>query len=199
MTRTGLAYLRDDLRGLCEAGTAEWTLGTITYFSDEQLDIILDKHAEAFTYQGMEAEDAQRQTDGTYKWSVYEVEDAEYIEQSTGGTAVFVIQDNLGAVLPAASYTMDYRRGYMTLVTPVSIATPYYATGTAYDINGAAADIWQMKANHVANSFDFSTDNHSINRSQVYKQFMAQAAYYRSMSAEASGGSGDMKRKDTDK
>jgi hypothetical protein len=65
-------------------------------------------------------------------------------------------------------------------------------------VYAAAADIWRVKANHAASGFDFSTDNHNIRRSQLYTQYMAQAAYYDNMSAEGASGMGSMTREDTD-
>jgi hypothetical protein len=59
-------------------------------------------------------------------------------------------------------------------------------TGRSYDIYAAAADIWRRKAAHYASSsFDFSTDNHSIKRSQVYKHCLEMAEHYESMSSDA--------------
>lgn len=49
-----------------------------------------------------------------------------------------------------------------------------------YDLNAAAADIWQEKAAIVAQDFDFKADGGQHSRSQVYEQYMAQARYYRS-------------------
>ena len=49
-----------------------------------------------------------------------------------------------------------------------------------YDLNAAAADLWEEKAaNHAAN-FDFSADGGSYSRSQAYDQHMTQARYFRS-------------------
>ena len=58
MARAGLSDIRDELRGMTAAGTADWTQGTaLTYFSDEMLDDILDRHSYTFTYEQMEAEE----------------------------------------------------------------------------------------------------------------------------------------------
>lgn len=48
-----------------------------------------------------------------------------------------------------------------------------------YDLNAAAADIWQEKAATPAQDYDFSADGARYDRSQVYEQAMAQARYYR--------------------
>ena len=49
-----------------------------------------------------------------------------------------------------------------------------------YDLNAAAADLWEEKAASLAANFDFSADGGSYSRSQSYEQHMTQARYYRS-------------------
>ena len=49
-----------------------------------------------------------------------------------------------------------------------------------YDLNGAAADIWQEKAGAIASKFDFSADGGNFSMSLQYEQYMKQARYYRS-------------------
>jgi hypothetical protein len=48
-----------------------------------------------------------------------------------------------------------------------------------YDLNAAAADIWEEKAGKVASDFDFDADGGSYSRSQVYEQMMQQARHFR--------------------
>lgn len=47
-----------------------------------------------------------------------------------------------------------------------------------YDMNSAAAQIWQEKAAVPAADYDFSADGGNFSRSQVYTQAMAQARFY---------------------
>ena len=49
-----------------------------------------------------------------------------------------------------------------------------------YDLNAAAADIWQERASVLAARFDFSADGGNYSRSQSYEQYMKQARYYNS-------------------
>jgi len=49
-----------------------------------------------------------------------------------------------------------------------------------YDLNAAAADIWDAKAALYADKFDFSADGGNYSRSQVYEQMQSRARYYRS-------------------
>lgn len=48
-----------------------------------------------------------------------------------------------------------------------------------YDLNAAAADVWEEKAAVPAADYDFSADGGRYSRSQVYEQAMKQARYYR--------------------
>jgi hypothetical protein len=52
-----------------------------------------------------------------------------------------------------------------------------------YDLNAAAADIWDEKAAALAVQYDFQADGGSYHRSQAYAQAMQQARYYRSRRA----------------
>ena len=49
-----------------------------------------------------------------------------------------------------------------------------------YDLNAAAADIWEEKAVQVISKFDFSANGGTYNQSQQYEQMMKQARYHRS-------------------
>ena len=49
-----------------------------------------------------------------------------------------------------------------------------------YDLNAAAADIWEEKAGVLSADYDFSADGGSYTRSQAYEQAMKQARAFRS-------------------
>lgn len=49
-----------------------------------------------------------------------------------------------------------------------------------YDLNAAAAEVWEEKASGQARNYDFSADGGSYHRSQVYEQMMKQARIFRS-------------------
>jgi len=50
----------------------------------------------------------------------------------------------------------------------------------AWDINQAAADVWEEKAAAVAANFDFAADGGNYSRSQAHTQMLAMARRYRS-------------------
>ena len=47
-----------------------------------------------------------------------------------------------------------------------------------YDLNAAAAQIWEEKAGTVSVDFDYSADGGNYSRSQVYDAYIRQAKYY---------------------
>lgn len=49
-----------------------------------------------------------------------------------------------------------------------------------YDLNAAAADVWEEKASALAGQFDFSNDAGRFDRSQAYEHAMGRTRYYRS-------------------
>ena len=53
----------------------------------------------------------------------------------------------------------------------------------AWDLNRAAADIWDEKASLLATDFDFSADGGDYKRSQAHAQMLAMASRYRSRRA----------------
>ena len=51
------------------------------------------------------------------------------------------------------------------------------------NLNAAAAQVWRLKANHAATSFDFTTDNTSVKKSQVYQHFIERAEHFEALSS----------------
>lgn len=185
--RTGMANLISDLRGLAEAGVNEYTIegigSVVTYFSDDQLQNILDSNRRDVIFEPAQMYPTQI-AGGSLSYQDYRSMYGNY-EATTGGSVIFYIQDSTGAFKGTADYTPDYRRGQFQFATNQA-GSVYYITGRSYDLNSAAASVWRQKAAHYsATSFDFSTDNHSISRSQVYTHCLEMAAYFEGMSGES--------------
>jgi hypothetical protein len=183
MARTTLSGLIEELRGLTEAGTAEYTLGTTVYWNDDALQNILDLHRKDLRFMQLQSYPDTVQG-GSLEYKEYRSSYGFY-EQTGGGTSIFYLQDSTGATLGTALWNADYRRGVFTFVN-TTLGTSVYLTGRTYDMNAAAADVWRKKASHYApSSFDFSTDNHRIDRSQVYDHALEMASYFEGMSGGA--------------
>lgn len=60
---------------------------------------------------------------------------------------------------------------------PVMEANPYWTA--TYDLNAAAADIWDEKASSLAENFDISGGGESYQRSQAYEHASRRARHFR--------------------
>lgn len=181
--RSGMVDIVKELRRLANAGPADYTLAGEQYWTDAQLEEILDRHYEALSYSTMEAVGTYGTT-GAWEYTDYYV-GAEWLEQTTGGTATFYVQNSTGAVIAEADYSVDYQNGVVTFDTNTN-GDARYVTGYYYDVNAAAAEVWRKKAAYFSTAFDFSTDNHSVKRSQIRLHCLEQAEYFETLSEEAS-------------
>ena len=177
MARTGMQTLIDTVRGYANAAPDEWTISTdtslIEYWSDEEIQRVLDRHKREYIHELMDAQPTYESGTTVFKQYLLGATNVE------GGTVVFRVEDTAGTV---SGYTVDYTRGIVTFSTDQS-GKAFYWSGFAYDLDAAAADIWRMKASHVAGLVDFSTDGHSIKRSQQAQQYLTMAGYYQQRSA----------------
>ena len=177
MARTGMQTLIDTVRGFANAAPDEWEVTSdssiVTYWSDDEIQRVLDRHKQEYIHELMDAQPTYESGSSVYKRYLLGVGNVE------SGTAVFKIEDIAGTV---TGYTVDYARGIVTFSTDQS-GKVFYWSGFAYDLDAAAADIWRMKASHVAGLVDFSTDGHSVKRSQQAQQYLTMANYYQQRSA----------------
>lgn len=183
MARTGMTAIIEELRSLTEAGTSEYSLGTTTYWSNDALQDILDINRKDLRFSALRSY-PDTVSGGTLQYYEYR-SDYGYYEATTGGTSILYLQDSTGATLGTALWNADYRRGVFTFVSDAK-GTAVYLTGRSYDLNASAADVWRRKAAHYApTSFDFSTDNHSISRAQVYDHALDMVAFFEGISGDS--------------
>lgn len=83
----------------------------------------------------------------------------------------YAVLDDLGRMPIYWTYTLP----------PVATLNPYWVA--RFDLNAAAAQIWEEKAAVPAADYDFSADGGNFSRSQVYEQCMKQARHYRARRA----------------
>jgi hypothetical protein len=178
MARATLSDLIETVRGYINAGTADYSIGTVSYWDDNQLQKVLDRYRrdvrrepliKVKTYAG----------GGSVEYYEYQSRYRNF-EQTDGGSALFIIEDGLGADQGTADWSADYQLGRVTFAANTA-GTSYYLTGRIYDLYAAAADIWRQKAAHYSagsGSFDWSTDNMSMKRSQMATQARDMANYY---------------------
>ena len=190
--RAGMVDIVNEVRSLIASGPADYTIAGNPYWTDAQIQAELDKEYEYIINQPMEAVGTYGTT-GTWSYFTYYV-GAEWLEQTDGGTATFYVQGAMGVLIPSADYDVDYQNGIVTFDAN-TLGQVRTVTCYSYDVNAAAAKIWRKKAQYYHSAVDFSTDNHSIKREQIYKHCLEQAQYFESMSEDANE-SADLVRSD---
>lgn len=183
--RAGLSDLRDTLRGMTDTTEHDWTIGQQNFWDDSQLDKVLDRHSVDVDHEMLTLEPTYM-PGGTLSYLDYYSRCGSF-ETIASGTAYFQVQDATGAVHGTSEWTADYTLGQVTFNTN-TLGSTFYLTGYAYDLNAAAADIWQKKAAHYAGAFDFSTDNHSVKRSGLIDQCLKMARFYEERSGDTNQG-----------
>lgn len=188
--RSGMADVISDLRSMTDASAEDYTVAGVPYWSDAQLQRILDKHRTDLKWVEMEAIE-----EGSGAYLEYSIGYGS-LEQTTGGTAIFLVQDVNGTTISSSNYSVDYSRGLVTFTSDTS-GTAYYVTARSYDLEGAAAEVWRNKQSHYGAAVDFSTRVHDIKRSQLFEHARQMAEHYASM-GDSGFGSMVISRSDTD-
>jgi hypothetical protein len=186
IARVGMADIISDLRGLTDANVDDYTIAGNSFWSDAQLQRILDRHRTELIWAEMTA---QENGDGT--WTDYIV-GAGNLEAGD----VLIVQDLNGATVDSSLYTVDYMRGVVTFNADTT-GTSYWVSARSYDLNGAASEIWQMKLGHYSSAVDFSTKVHSISRSQLYEHAKQMLERFE-LKSDSGFGSMEVFRSDTD-
>lgn len=177
--RSGMAGIIEQVRQLAAASEDEYSIGYLSYWDDEQIQTHLDRVRVEFWDEPVQAVPTVN-SGGTTEYKEYRLPRA-WWEQTTGGTAVFYLRDSTGARIGTANYTMDFQYGRLTFGADQA-GSVRYVTGRSYDVYEAAARVWEAKAAHVAQKFDFSADGASYKASNQYKQYMEMARAMRSQS-----------------
>mgnify|MGYP001555486624 CR=1 FL=1 len=176
--RTTMDDLIGKLRAAANAGTADYTLAGVDYWSDDQLQIELDQIREPVNYQEMDAIETYG-VGGTVTYTEYRTYLQDWEKSPT-------IQDEGGTALGTAVVTFDANTGVATFASDTEGKTRRI-TGYTYNVNKAAANVWRKKAAHLSAAFDFSTDNHSIKKSQIYEHCMQMADMFDGFAGYDSG------------
>ena len=173
--REGMTNLILRLRGMTAAGSADYSVGGVDYWTDDQLQDRLDMARQDLNrvplvpsseYQG-----------GTALYYDYYAPVGNLEEYDTTNAAVFQVEDGDGDAAGTADYTADYLRGVIRFGSDQA-GTAWYIRARTYNMNAAASMVWYDKAAHYAGQFDVKTDNHDLKRSQLLDQALKMAARY---------------------
>ena len=184
-TRTDMSAIILLLRGMCEAGTADYTLAGAAYWTDDQLQDALDRSRIDLNMVQLSA--TPRYSGGSITYTEYRAPMG-YIE---GGTALEVV-DASGATQGTATYTADAMRGIVNFISDQAGAARYI-NGRAFDLDKAAAEVWRKKASHYATAYNINADGQNLSRAQLFEHAIEMAREYSGMvrGADVSIGRGD--------
>ncbi len=175
MSRTGMAVMIDTVRGFCNAGTNDATVGTVVFWADDEVQRVLDRHRTYIVREELTPFEAYA---GASTLTYLEYRSA--FGNLESGTSVFKIEDATGAAIGTASYSCNYPEGIVTFTADQAGSARFMTTYT-YDLYAAAADIWRVKLAHVSDGVDFSTDNMRVNRKQKFENAMNMVSFYERM------------------
>jgi len=175
--RAGMATLINDLRAACAAGTADYLLGTVPYWTDDQLQAELDRTQRIYHY--LVLKPIPEYINGQMQWFQYGVPEqlGTYLEEDGSGTGGWAVKDNSGGTIPIGNYAVNYQAGLVTFPSDQK-GSVYFLDARTYNLNRAAANVWRWKASRVANRVDWSSDNHKISASQERQTALEMATYY---------------------
>jgi hypothetical protein len=176
--RVGMTNLVQRLREAANADTGEFVLGGGTYWTSDQLQTQLDRQRQDIygepipptpTYVNGEAQYLD------YYWRYSNVEEA------TSGSAAWLLRDSNGSAIGTGSYSIDYDARKISFPATTS-GSVYNLTYRTFNVNLAAAEVWDIKAANVSRLFDVKTDNHDLKRSQLEAAYTRKAKEFRQKS-----------------
>lgn len=185
LARPSMRPLVQQLRGLSQAGTADWTVGAETYWTDAQLEDVLDSYRTDWRELGLTAA-PEYNSGGTLEYYDYFIPGAAGKHwEGAGSQSIWAVRDAGGGTV--SGYTAYLQQGRVRFSTDQAGAA-YTLDASSYDLNAAAADVWRRKAAYYAESVDWQTDGHQVMASQMRSQCLAMADYY-----EDAGGVGSVR------
>ncbi len=179
MVRAGMANLIMRLRELTNAGTADFTIGITNYFSEAQLQDLLDRHVTmVHNLPLIWRPDLIGGGKIEYRTCYTRYRD---LEEASSGSARWAVRDDNGNLVPTSDYTPDYLIGHITFNIDQG-GMQYYLTACSYDLYASAADVWLRRQAFLSNWYDISSDDQRFARQQAWehavtmeKQMRAQA------------------------
>lgn len=179
VARLGMLDLILRLRSMTDAQPDEFEIAGETYWSNDQLNKILDRYRYDEYYEAIEPT-------VTYDTALNALYQDYYfaranVEELTSGSAVWKLEDSDGNIAGTADYSVNYQAQHIRFNDSTDGGVRYL-TYRYYDLNKAASDVWSQKAASVASRFNISTDNHTLSRAELRKSYLEMAAHYKKLS-----------------
>lgn len=174
--RTGMTALIAQLRAACAVGTADYTNGPLTYWTDDQLQSELDVTRRAVYFVPLHADPEYEAGATVYRDYLFPPDVGRHFERA-GTDSGFALRASGGGAVAGTAYTVNYEARTIRFNTDQAGAA-YFLDVRTYNFYRAAASVWRQKAGFAAGRYDWSADNHAMQASQEYAHCLAQAQHY---------------------
>lgn len=181
MPRITMAEIIIEVRRLANAGTADFVIGAVTYFSDDHIQDILDRGVRDFRRMALSPLLNYANSASTYTDYIIPLDKFDWRIEREGAGGGFSLRNSNGGVAP--SYTINWAASRIVFDVDTGGDT-FYMDCRAYDFYMAVAEIYDAKAAAAAALVDWSSDNHDIKASQTHAHYLAEAQRYRLMSGK---------------
>lgn len=181
MVRDGMVNAIVELRRLTNANVGDTQILDETYWTDEQLQDILDEYSTEYHHIPLRATQKVVLNNTLEYYDYYWPTEVGMWIETPDTSGVFYVQNSVGANQAfGTAYTVDYRRRKISFVSNTTGGT-FYLTCRAFDMNAAAAAVWLAKASHRAHFISVTLDNHRMEEDGEWRQCMDM---YRAYSAK---------------
>lgn len=178
MARASMANLIKELRAMTQAQSTDYTVESVSWFTDDQLQAELDKLRT--TWVGLLLDYIPTRKLNGYEYKQYRIPEqvGVWIEDSTGSDNGWYLYDNTGATV-TATYTTNFQARLITFAVDTT-GQSYWLECRSYDLNKAAASVWRIKAAFESKQIDWASDNHDIKAEQRYNHCVQKAEEFES-------------------
>lgn len=173
--RDGMANLITRLRSMTNAGTADYILAGGTFWTDNQLQDRLDEFRADIVNRSLVSrpEFSPSGSHGSYLYLDYPIYYGD-LEEAASGTAAWNVQDNTGASIGTANYSVDYIRGMIRFAAD-QVGSIRFLRARSYNLAKSAAAVWREKASYVSPFYSFSAEGQTFTRDQWFAHCMEMA------------------------
>lgn len=172
MVRDGMVDLIVELRRLTNANVDDTQILDETYWTDEQLQDILDSNSTEYHHVPLKPAVKVALNNVLEYYDYYWPNEIGSWVETPDTDDVFYVQNSVGANQAyATAYTVDYRRRKVSFVSNTTGGS-FYLTCRSFDMYSAAAEVWLAKAGHRAHYISVTLDNHRMEEDTEWRQCM---------------------------
>jgi len=171
--RTGMGSLIVDLRGMTNAGTADYTVGGVTYWTDDQLQQILDSRRLDIYAEPLRSVFVLADGGSALYFDYFF--DGKHTERAESGTVAWELETTAGSIIGTALYTVEHEARKIRFAADQK-GTAYQLNYRNYNIYAAASMVLRQKAGQSASRFDVKIDNHSLKLGQLMRNYLVMAS-----------------------